>query len=89
MKKCRTSSDSLEEVRIVALVPPEATEDLVAHQKRFTTPEVDPDGEQWDDLDAEDADDPLMVSEYVHEIFEVSEAPAASFYHLPPTSRKR
>ncbi|QDS74186.1 hypothetical protein FKW77_002030 [Venturia effusa] len=24
----------------------------------------------WQDLDAEDADDPLMVSEYVHEIFE-------------------
>ena len=23
----------------------------------------------WDDLDAEDAEDPLMVSEYVNEIF--------------------
>lgn len=33
-------------------------------------PEADPDGDEWDDLDAEDADDPLMVSEYVVEIFQ-------------------
>ncbi|KAJ1985223.1 G2/mitotic-specific cyclin [Dimargaris verticillata] len=26
--------------------------------------------QNWDDLDAEDIDDPLMVSEYVHEIFD-------------------
>ncbi|KAJ1969738.1 G2/mitotic-specific cyclin [Dimargaris xerosporica] len=26
--------------------------------------------QDWDDLDAEDVDDPLMVSEYVHEIFD-------------------
>jgi G2/mitotic-specific cyclin 2 len=32
-------------------------------------PEADPEGDQWTDLDAEDADDPLMVSEYVIEIF--------------------
>lgn len=32
--------------------------------------EADPDGNEWDDLDADDADDPLMVSEYVVEIFE-------------------
>jgi G2/mitotic-specific cyclin 1/2 len=32
-------------------------------------PEADPEGDEWDDLDAEDADDPLMVSEYVVEIF--------------------
>jgi G2/mitotic-specific cyclin 1/2 len=31
--------------------------------------EADPEGDEWDDLDAEDADDPLMVSEYVVEIF--------------------
>ena len=31
--------------------------------------EADPEGDQWDDLDAEDTDDPLMVSEYVVEIF--------------------
>lgn len=32
-------------------------------------PEADPEGDDWTDLDAEDADDPLMVSEYVVEIF--------------------
>ena len=32
--------------------------------------EANPEGDQWQDLDAEDADDPLMVSEYVVEIFE-------------------
>jgi hypothetical protein len=31
--------------------------------------EADPEGDDWDDLDAEDADDPVMVSEYVVEIF--------------------
>jgi hypothetical protein len=31
--------------------------------------EADPEGDQWVDLDAEDADDPLMVSEYVVDIF--------------------
>ena len=31
--------------------------------------EADPEGDEWDDLDAEDADDLLMVSEYVVEIF--------------------
>ncbi|KAH0834896.1 cyclin-like protein [Lanmaoa asiatica] len=33
-------------------------------------PEADPNGDEWDDLDAEDGDDPLMVSEYVTEIFD-------------------
>jgi G2/mitotic-specific cyclin 1/2 len=32
--------------------------------------EADPDGPDWEDLDAEDADDPMMVSEYVTEIFD-------------------
>ncbi|KAG2142232.1 uncharacterized protein EDB93DRAFT_1252293 [Suillus bovinus] len=32
-------------------------------------PEADPDGDKWDDLGVEDFDDPLMVSEYVVEIF--------------------
>jgi len=54
----------------VAHIPPgEFEEHPVAHPKRSTTPEADPDGDQWDDLGAEDADDTLMVSEYVDEIF--------------------
>lgn len=69
VKKRRTSSDLPEEAEVVAHVPEEAEEVPVAHPKRSTTPEADPDGDQWDDLDAEDAEDPLMVSEYVNEIF--------------------
>jgi len=34
---------------------------------------VDPEGDEWDNLDAEDADDRLMVSEYVVEILQVHE----------------
>ena len=39
--------------------------------KAFTDSEVeaDPKGDHWDDLDARDADDPLMVSKYISEIF--------------------
>ena len=33
-------------------------------------PEADPNGDEWQDLDEEDEDDPLMVSEYVGEIFQ-------------------
>ncbi|ORY78196.1 cyclin-like protein [Protomyces lactucae-debilis] len=36
---------------------------------RATSPQQEP-VQLWDDLDAEDSDDPLMVSEYVNEIFE-------------------
>ena len=68
VKKRRTSSDLPEEARIVVRIPPGEVEHPVTHPKRSTTPEADPDGDQWDDLDAEDADDPLMVSEYVDEI---------------------
>ena len=32
--------------------------------------EADPEGDHWDNLDARDADDPLMVSEYISEIFD-------------------
>ena len=31
--------------------------------------EADPEGDEWDDLDAEESQDPLMVSEYVVDIF--------------------
>ena len=85
VKKCRTSSSSLPEVVVHTL--PE-----IVYSKRTTTPEVDPYGDQWDDLDAEGADDPLMVSEYACEIFvylkevEVSELPSMSFPSLTPTS---
>ncbi|GBE87395.1 hypothetical protein SCP_1100710 [Sparassis crispa] len=62
-KKRRTSSDAPEEAALHALEVEEAV--------RFVSePEADPNGKEWKDLDAEDEDDPLMVSEYVAEIFE-------------------
>ena len=92
VKKRRTSSDLPEEAQIVAHIPPEeAEEERVIRSKRSTTPEADPDGDQWDDLDTEDADDPLMVSEYVTEIFaylkevEVSEFSTVAFLLLIPS----
>ncbi|KAH9853659.1 cyclin-like protein [Lenzites betulinus] len=62
-KKRRTSSD----VPDVAAMHEEEVENTVIPKE-----DVDADHEEelWDDLDAEDADDPLMVSEYVVEIFE-------------------
>jgi len=91
VKKRRTSSDLPEEAQIVAHIPPEEVEEPVTNPKRSTTPEADPEGDQWDDLDAEDADDPLMVSEYVNEIFaylkevEVSESSTVPFLLLIPS----
>lgn len=39
--------------------------------------------QRWDDLDAEDADDPTMVAEYVAEIFEyMKELEVSFFYHV-------
>ena len=67
------SSDLPEEARIVARIHPgEVGELRVAHPKRSTTPEAGADGDQQDDLNAEDADDPLMVSEYTDKIFTLS-----------------
>ena len=50
----------------------QSSEANAAALKAFTDGEVeaDPEGDHWDDLDAQDADDPLMVSEYVSEIFD-------------------
>ncbi|KAH6909563.1 g2/mitotic-specific cyclin cdc13 [Coprinopsis sp. MPI-PUGE-AT-0042] len=43
---------------------------LEAEMEAFANePEADPEDSAWDDLDADDGDDPLMVSEYVGEIF--------------------
>lgn len=62
-KKRRTSSDAPED----DFVAEQEVERVVQADE---VQEADPEGDQWDDLDAEDADDPLMVSEYVVEIFE-------------------
>ncbi|KAF8886532.1 cyclin-like protein [Infundibulicybe gibba] len=76
VKKQRTSSDPPEE-------DPEAVEEarLRAEEEAAIASiqqeveafaeeeEADPENSAWEDLDAEDVDDPLMVSEYVVEIF--------------------
>ena len=50
----------------------QSSEANAAALKAFTDSEVeaDPKGDHWDNLDARDADDPLMVSKYVSEIFD-------------------
>ncbi len=48
--------------------------------------EADPNGPDWEDLDAEDAEDPMMVSEYVTEIFDylkVAEVRFSKFSSTP------
>lgn len=65
-KKRRTSSEA--PVSEAQLFEEQVAADLEAFAD--TEPEADPEGDEWDDLDAEDADDPLMVSEYVAEIFQ-------------------
>lgn len=75
-KKRRTSSEApeedpraVEEARMLAekeALASKVEEQLSAFEEE---PEFEPEGEDWEDLDAEDAEDPLMVSEYVVEIF--------------------
>ncbi|KAF8273709.1 cyclin-like protein [Lactarius quietus] len=78
-KKRRTSSDAPEqhddeandEVEVEDQVRDIAERELQKHLHDIEHEvEADPDGAEWEDLDAEDADDPMMVSEYVNEIFE-------------------
>lgn len=76
-KKRRTSSVGPEDVLHVTEEDRlEIEEDIhnarvAAEMEAFANEEeADPEGMAWDDLDADDSDDPLMVSEYVHEIFD-------------------
>ncbi|KIJ61454.1 hypothetical protein HYDPIDRAFT_177035 [Hydnomerulius pinastri MD-312] len=67
-KKRRTSSDIPDEAKLFE-EEHEAEVAAALEADVDSEPEADPNGDEWDDLDAEDGDDPLMVSEYVHEIF--------------------
>ena len=78
-KKRRTSSDppqshdeeAKEEVEVEGQVRDIAEKELQKHLHNIEHEvEADPNGAEWEDLDAEDADDPMMVSEYVNDIFE-------------------
>ncbi|KAJ3508562.1 hypothetical protein NLJ89_g5687 [Agrocybe chaxingu] len=75
-KKRRTSSIPPEEdPRALEAARLQAEEDahnvrIAAEMEAFADePEADPECSPWDDLDADDNDDPLMVSEYVQDIF--------------------
>ena len=51
-------------------------------------PEADPNGDEWDDLNTEDDDDPLLVSEYVTRIFDYMknvEVSASRVYYPRPS----
>ncbi|KAG9218128.1 hypothetical protein CCMSSC00406_0008067 [Pleurotus cornucopiae] len=76
-KKRRTSSEAPEDLPTVEEDEPLDPESEVVAAKIaadlghvIEETEADPEGDQWDDLDADDGDDPLMVSEYVLEIFD-------------------
>jgi len=74
-KKRRTSSPPPEDPQVIeearAIAEERAHNDrLAAEMQAFANEEEhDPEHSPWEDLDAEDSDDPLMVSEYVQEIF--------------------
>lgn len=76
-KKRRTSSDvpDVEEEREVEV-------EEYARSGEVARREADPDGDEWDDLDADDGDDPLMVSEYVVEIFKYLKEVEVRFLQL-------
>lgn len=69
-KKRRTSSIPPEEPEVPEMTEEELYQARVqAEIEAFANEaEADPETSAWDDLDAEDADDPLMVSEYVQDI---------------------
>jgi G2/mitotic-specific cyclin 2 len=94
-KKRRTSSEAPEDQKEDGKEHVEAGDqlcdiaerELQKHlQKIGREVEADPDGPDWEDLDAEDADDPMMVSEYVTEIFDhlkVVEVRFSRFHSTP------
>jgi G2/mitotic-specific cyclin 1/2 len=75
-KKRRTSSVPPEEPLILEQARAQNGEEdtlarINAEMQAFAEmPEADPESSLWDDLDANDTDDPLMVNEYVQDIFQ-------------------
>ena len=72
-KKRRTSSVPPEEDPFIRVQSEEegALARINAEMEAFAElPEADPESSPWDDLDAVDTNDPLMVSEYVQDIFQ-------------------
>lgn len=75
MKRRRTSSEAPEDPHEAEEARVQAEEVAIAArisselETYADEPEADPEHSAWDDLDADDVDDPLMVSEYVVDIF--------------------
>jgi G2/mitotic-specific cyclin 2 len=75
-KKRRTSSEAPEEYHLSPRAREQLARDAIAAKIEAelaameNEEEADPNGDQWEDLDAEDGEDPMMVSEYVGEVFE-------------------
>ena len=93
-KKRRTSSDAPEDPKDAVEERVEAGDqnrdiaerELQKHlQDIGREAEADPNGPDWEDLDAEDADDPMMVSEYVMEIFDYLKVVEVRFSGFPST----
>jgi G2/mitotic-specific cyclin 1/2 len=86
-KKRRTSSEAPSEkvdseVLLEERLNAESEARFAAEQACAAEPEADPEGSQWDDLDSDDIDDPLMVSEYVVDIFKYLKQVEVSFPHF-------
>ena len=87
-KKRRTSSEApeedvdpeaLEEERLNAESEAAAARVAAELEACAAEPEADPEDSHWDDLDFDDLDDPLMVSEYVVDIFKYLKEVEVSF----------
>ena len=84
-KKRRTSSEVPEETpeadeEAQLRAEEEAAVKITAEIEAYADgAEADPEHSAWDDLDADDIDDPLMVSEYVVEIFQYLKQVEVSF----------
>ena len=90
-KKRRTSSEAPQDDPAVAEEAQQLAEEEAAAAARLAAeieayaeePEAHPEDSKWDDLDVGDADDPLMVSDYVVEIFEYLQKVEVTIgYHL-------
>ncbi|KAF9231465.1 hypothetical protein BU15DRAFT_9544, partial [Melanogaster broomeanus] len=66
-KKRRTLSDIPDEAKLFK-EEHEAEVGAALEARIDSEPEADPMGNKWDDLDAKDGDNPIMVTEYVNEI---------------------
>jgi hypothetical protein len=81
-KKRRTSSDVLDEATLFEQEDHEAHPAASPDAAIDSEPEADPNGDEWEDLDADDGDDPLMVSEYVIEILDYMRSVEVSASHV-------